>query len=323
MNVPLATESILDFLQFLGDWEKLEKKIPVSRSTITGLNVTLRATLEILDMLNATCNYKYLMTANLSQDPLERFFSVMRYSCGGNDHPDPKLFGQVYRLASCFSLVKPPKGCNVSGTDLLKSILNAKDLVNNDSNQDKQMWLESLDNLLDNTEPLVDGSSTEKDHDYNVSVTSDAVQSYIAGYIVRKLRKILKCTNCVKLLQMRPSEGKLLVRSDVINKMDLYGGLIFPSDELFNLTKIIEQSVLRAISKTLTNMETISQITVELQKETFVKVGCVEHCKILTKKIIDMYVVMRAHFLAKYENKRYDAAKTKTKMNRKNAKLLS
>lgn len=32
---------ILEFLQFLGDWKKLEKKIPVSRSTLLGLKVTL------------------------------------------------------------------------------------------------------------------------------------------------------------------------------------------------------------------------------------------------------------------------------------------
>ncbi|XP_063386700.1 uncharacterized protein LOC134675500 isoform X1 [Cydia fagiglandana] len=64
-------KAIQEFLEFLADWEKLEKKIPVSRSTLTGLKVTLRATLEILDMLNVACDYKYLMTATLSQDPLE------------------------------------------------------------------------------------------------------------------------------------------------------------------------------------------------------------------------------------------------------------
>ncbi|XP_074114729.1 uncharacterized protein LOC141537576 isoform X4 [Cotesia typhae] len=98
-------------LQFLNSYNflKIGKKIPVSRSTLLGLKVTLRATLEILDMLKNACDYKYLMTATLSQDPLERFFSVMRYSCGGNDHPDPKMFAQVYRLASTFSLIRPPK----------------------------------------------------------------------------------------------------------------------------------------------------------------------------------------------------------------------
>ncbi|XP_063392810.1 uncharacterized protein LOC134678258 [Cydia fagiglandana] len=274
-------KAIQEFLEFLADWEKLEKKKPVSRSTLTGLKVTLRATLEILDMLNVACDYKYLMTATLSQDPLERFFSVMRYSCGGNDHPDPKMFAQVYRLASCFSLIRPPKGCNVSGKDLLKNLLGAKDMVTG-SNEAKQARLESLDHILDNGEPLIDGY---EDHDYNEAVTSDAVQSYIAGYIVRKLRKIVKCNNCLKLIQMSPNEGKMLMRNDVIDKMDLYGGLIYASDDLFNLTKMIEKCVLRAISKALTNMETISEITQELQKETLIKVGCADHSKQVSKKL--------------------------------------
>lgn len=44
-------QAILEFLQFFENWENLGKKIPVSKSTSVGLKVTLRATLEILDML--------------------------------------------------------------------------------------------------------------------------------------------------------------------------------------------------------------------------------------------------------------------------------
>ncbi|XP_063395504.1 uncharacterized protein LOC134680320 [Cydia fagiglandana] len=35
-------KAIQEFLEFLADWEKLEKKIPVSRSTLTGLKVTCK-----------------------------------------------------------------------------------------------------------------------------------------------------------------------------------------------------------------------------------------------------------------------------------------
>ena len=70
-NLDYILQAILDFLIFLEDWENLKGTISVSRSTIIGLKVTLRATLEILSMLNWTCDYKYLMTATLSQDPLE------------------------------------------------------------------------------------------------------------------------------------------------------------------------------------------------------------------------------------------------------------
>ncbi|CAK1603537.1 unnamed protein product [Parnassius mnemosyne] len=298
------------------------KKIPVSRSTLLGLKVTLHATLQISKMLYMECNYEYLMTATLSQDPLERFFSVMRHSCGGNDHPDPKMFAQVYRLASCFSLVRPPKGCNVSGKDLLKTLLGAQGILTS-PNKDKEIWLQNIDIMVESSEPLLEGSLIDEDHDYNEAVTSDAVQSYIAGYIVRKLRKTTKCVNCLQALQMKAGDGRQLQRNDVINKMDLYGGLIYASNELFDLTKQLEKCVLRTISKTLTNVHTISQISRELKKEVLLRVGCFQHEKELTVKIIDFYVVIRSYFLAKSENKRYEVAKIKTKANRKNAKLLS
>lgn len=144
----------------------------------------------------------------------------------------------------------------------------------------------------------------------------------IAGYSVRKLKRIIKCGNCLQVIQMSREAGKELECNDVICKMDLFGGLLFASNELFNLTKQLEKCVLRAVSKNFKNVDTISEISIELQKEIIVKVGCFEHENELTKKIIDIYIVMRAHFLAKSENKRYDAAKMKTKMNRKNATNL-
>lgn len=40
--------------------------------------------------------------------------------------------------------------------------------------------------MLESSEPIIKGSSTDEDRDYNEAVTSDAVQSYIAGYTVVK-----------------------------------------------------------------------------------------------------------------------------------------
>ncbi|CAG5093082.1 Protein of unknown function [Cotesia congregata] len=297
-------QAILEFLQFFENWENLENKIPVSKSTSIGLKVTLRATLEILDMLKNECGYKYLM--------------IIR----GNDYPDPKMFAQVYRLASTFSLIRPPKGSNVSGDNLLKNLMKPDEVLSS-SNQERESWLRKIDAILEDTEPQVEGSSLDEDHDYNEAVTSDVVQSYIAGYITRKMQKNVKCSDCLTTLRMSAVDGQQLQRNDVINKMSRFGGLLYASSELFELTKQLEKCILRAVSKALTNVETISQIYHELKKVNLINVGCFQHERELTVKIIDVYIVMRAHFLAKSENKRYDAAKTKTKMNRKNAKLYS
>lgn len=177
----------------------------------------------------------------------------MRFSCGGNDHPDPKMFVQVYRLASCFSLIKPPKGCNVDGVHVLKTLLKTNDLMDN-PNTARQEWLESIDSMLDNSLLMSVNSTHEDDHNYNEAATTEAVQSYIAGYSGRKLKKMLKCQGCLQALESKRNDGKLLARNDVLNKMDLYRGLFYASDELFLLTKQLEECVLRAVSKSLVNV---------------------------------------------------------------------
>ncbi|KAK0076674.1 hypothetical protein PV326_010593 [Microctonus aethiopoides] len=135
--------------------------------------------------------------------------------------------------------------------------------------------------MLESTEPILGGSSTDADHNYNEAETSDADQSYIAGYIVRKLKKTVKCVNCLQCIQISAEAGKELQRNDVICKMDLYGGLLFASNELFSLTKQLEMCVLRAISKNLTNLETISEISVELKKEVLLeKISAMKQLKL-------------------------------------------
>ncbi|KAH0563640.1 hypothetical protein KQX54_003564 [Cotesia glomerata] len=214
-------QAILEFLQFFEDWQKLENKIPVSRSTSLGLKVTLRATLEILDMLKNYCSFYFIMHTYLCSIP-EIFFGHEIFVWRERS-PRSENVCTGYRLASSFSLIRPPRGCNISGKDLLKSLVEAKEVLISSNKVTKDLWFQSIDDMLESTEPIIKGSSTNGDHDYNKAVTSDAVQSYIAGYIVRKLKKIIKCGNCLQVIQMIPEAGKELLRNDVICKMELFG----------------------------------------------------------------------------------------------------
>ncbi|XP_074095300.1 uncharacterized protein LOC141524981 isoform X1 [Cotesia typhae] len=99
----------------------------ITPSTLTGLKITLQATLELSEFLQKECNFEYLMTSRLNQDQLEKFFGIMRSVCRCNDHPDTILFGQVFRLLCSYSLVTPPKGSNVTAGELLQSLMQSKD----------------------------------------------------------------------------------------------------------------------------------------------------------------------------------------------------
>ncbi|KYQ56832.1 hypothetical protein ALC60_04231 [Trachymyrmex zeteki] len=78
--------------------------------------------------------------------------SVKGICCGFNEHPDSQLFIQMYKLVSTYSLVKPPKDCNISGGELMDVLLSIKDIkdpeerqmsflckkFNNDNNTEKE-----------------------------------------------------------------------------------------------------------------------------------------------------------------------------------------
>ena len=58
----------------------------------------------------------------------QRFFGMMRHCCGSNDHPDSALFIEMYKLVSTYSLIKTPKGSNISSNDVMKVLINMKDI---------------------------------------------------------------------------------------------------------------------------------------------------------------------------------------------------
>ncbi|KAK3918962.1 UPF0223 protein, partial [Frankliniella fusca] len=77
------------------------------------------------------------------------FLGQLRYACGSSDHPDPKMFIEVYRLLTFYSLVKPPRGSNVKGGDVLSSLLELKDVVG-EKNEERRRDLEGkIDEIID------------------------------------------------------------------------------------------------------------------------------------------------------------------------------
>ena len=60
---------------FLRLWEveagENNVNFPISSSTLNGFKVTLGSTLELLNYLNNSLCYSFLMTSHLNQDPLE------------------------------------------------------------------------------------------------------------------------------------------------------------------------------------------------------------------------------------------------------------
>ncbi|XP_057671268.1 uncharacterized protein LOC130903014 [Diorhabda carinulata] len=167
--------------------------MPFSESTLVGFKVTLASTLEITDMMHNECGFEYFMTSRLSQDYLEQLFSIMRYSCGSNEHPDAKLFLQVFRLFCLFSheewilkLYEALENCALPGDQVLMygNEQGQKEASDNDNSKDlNQINLPKT--VRENEDKLID-------HDYNVTYTSEQVLAYLAGYVSRKMKKKIR-----------------------------------------------------------------------------------------------------------------------------------
>ncbi|XP_043267642.1 uncharacterized protein [Venturia canescens] len=335
-------KAIIEFDAFLREWDSntTSKEMPISASTIFGFKVTLGATLEILEVLHKEDGlFQFLMTARLNQDALERHFGMVRGSLGGNDHPDPESFCRLTRLLASYSLIKPPKNSNVSGTELLGVLMQTKDSLA-DSRKPRTEWLQKLDRMLeeghaedpptethkqDHDYELSFSMSTWKDsvhdHTYDVTRTSSEVQAYLAGFVARTMSKRIKCEDCLRTLKANNSEPAES-RDAMIELMDQYGGLLRPTEELFRLTEIMESTVLDVVGKFGVKIDTLHIILDRLSElKGLPMVGCEEHRLEITRRVVDFYLVMRGQFLAKSFNANNNEARTKTKRLRKHAKL--
>jgi hypothetical protein len=117
-----------DSLAYLDVWECCaEPNYFLTRSTALGLRAIINTTLDLLKYCTTVLGFKYLMTTRIKQDPLEHFFAQLRGEGGANTNPETLQVVQIFKLLSLYSLVKPPKGSNFTGENLLDALVRQKD----------------------------------------------------------------------------------------------------------------------------------------------------------------------------------------------------
>lgn len=69
----LPFQTILEFIDFLLEWKSKIKNadLRLAHQTQTGLIVTLKGTIDLVEYLSTEVGYEYLMTRRLNQDALE------------------------------------------------------------------------------------------------------------------------------------------------------------------------------------------------------------------------------------------------------------
>lgn len=256
---------------------------------------------------------------------------MMRECCGANDHPDFILFIQMYKLVSTYSLIKPPKGSNVEGSDILETILQLKDIEN--ETQRKEQWERMMDKILDKgikTDLLGEASSLLFEHNYSMSETSEYAITYISGYCSRKVsrfakffissKKPVECNNCINSLVL--SENDNIPERHKLIELKSRGFLKHMSVQLYNLITVLEYATLETIKENEVNADTLFQTTETLEGLSPVPfTRCEKHSLLLTRRIIIFYLTMRMFFVTKQYNIMHNEGREQTREKRKAAKL--
>ncbi|KAK3911161.1 Transposable element P transposase [Frankliniella fusca] len=242
-----AREVLTDFLAFLKKWETsgVPRDQRLSASAAYGLRVTVQTALHLSLYLIKDLGYEYFMTRRINQDALEHFFAVIRQGCGAHGHPDPVQFIQVYRLASYRTLIKPPKGSNIMGGDMLKSLLSMPDFTSEENKRRRLQFEKELDEALDTGEVIE--SCVFSDHTYYQNSTIDlSALKQFGGYVVRRTRKFTcarTCDECFSCLKA-PADQPYREEEDDITHSRSLGYLITPSDNMMGILTTLEKTVL-------------------------------------------------------------------------------
>lgn len=256
---------------------------------------------------------------------------MMRESCGANDHPDSRLFIQLYRLISTYSLIESPKGSNVASSEIFDALLQIQDIE--ERNERKKKWETELDKILDsgsNIDALIEATTLLQDHDYCESETSVYANAYVAGYVARKAslrfakfivdEKSVVCKNCCDALILSPNDP--IPERHKLIELRTKGNLKNPSVKLCNLINILEVAVMKIVGSGKLEEDTLFQVTSALQDSCSVQlIGCTDHAESLTRRIITFYLTTRMYFISKQWNKN-NTERAKTRAKRKEAKLV-
>ncbi|KAH6924567.1 hypothetical protein HPB50_019605 [Hyalomma asiaticum] len=186
-----------EFLDMLNQTEaRKDVKLIASNQTVESLRVTLMSVLCIIEFLHSE-GVSYILTAKLNQDPLERFFGLVRSLGGDEDHPTVTKFSQLFRLLSLYTPVKVAvKGNCERGSDrvLLSAFESLGEkrreaLVRKSAMKDK-VWQQLM------SIPFHDLSRVPDDHGSNVPSPEATALYYLAGYVAFKLKKTTRCEVC-------------------------------------------------------------------------------------------------------------------------------
>lgn len=290
-----SEDKLLSFLTYLTEWEQYAggRGGFLSAPTAAGLRVTIASVLSLLTYLTENVGYKYLLTAKLSQDPVENLFGIVRQSSGCNTHPTPQQFLITVSCLNFYGLARSVSNGNAE-PGVLTALLEP-DMMG-DQTHEKSDVIKCL--LSDDDIPSAghQKQGPVKDHASCVEAKSeDCLIFYICGYVARKLLLKSQCDECHKLLLTKKDDVDCLAAAQYTRLRD-DGGLLYPTGWLFRFIRRLENLFTATFSTQELHHESVMDIIALVKRNRQDRIGCASHAESLTVKVIAFYVTTRLHF---------------------------
>lgn len=177
---------------------------------------------------------KFLSFYKLRKDHLEYFFSSIRSKGGFNNNPTAFQFQSAYKKLVVHGEIKSITSSNCIPLEEIKILTHTEVRYEKKLNAYTKCSTEIESHDLEdfNHDLIIDS-----DHDYladpsRLSIYTEEIIPYIGGFVVRKLRKTLKCEDCLLALVSEKYPGLILKKDK--------GGLIYPSRDVNKICTLAE-----------------------------------------------------------------------------------
>ena len=192
---------------------------------------------------------KYLLTYKLSQDHLELFFGAIRSSCGCNNNPTVRQFISAYKRLLMRHEIKAGLygNCIVQDSTNILDVTADSAMIHVDGTDTLSASLAkryNFDPALNNEEGDIDVPSIPA-----ISPYKEAAIGYIAGYVVRMVKKRIPCPVCVSALEADPTESCAWQGqwAKLVNRKN-QGGLVRPSASVLYICQATEKCFQRILN---------------------------------------------------------------------------
>lgn len=270
---------------------------------LKGWCITLKAIIDMWHYLKAQFQISFLITRQLNQDPLKKFFGAIRQQGGNADNPTPIQFKRAYHKLFHTNLLNiSSTNCEVDGNEPLAQLSDIQALPETSFTEARPLNIISMD---------YKGVLSEN------RIFKNNAMAYVSGYLLRKTYEHHKCSKCSTLADESKADDKyvFMMFKSYDSDSSNYSGLVVPSEEMITYANELEDSFLNYLSQINCTVG-VGKKLIEIMENIPLNAACEKFNKTF---LIKLFIRMRMYYCLKYVNRELVATKRK---NRKFIKLV-